>query len=108
MYRQATAIRNVDRDLFMWPCEPVLGPERRRGYVSRKIEEVLAAEYTLAAIDLAAFLVSGFGMSVRRIMSGAGSTAGVAAFIAPLQPDLAWRAWEVLKREWLKTGLYRQ
>ncbi|BBY25118.1 linalool dehydratase/isomerase domain-containing protein [Mycobacterium stomatepiae] len=131
----AITIRNFDQDLFLWPCEPVLGPGRRRGYVfpycntvtvagiaimdtvngtsfgtdiARRVDEVLAAEYTLGANDLAAFMISGIGLSVRRVMSGPGSTAGVAAFIAPLQPDLAWRAWQVLKREWLQTGLYRQ
>ena len=30
------------------------------------------------------------------------------AFIAPLRPELAWRAWEILEHEWLETGEFRQ
>jgi hypothetical protein len=127
-------IRNFDQDLCLWPCEPVLSPGRKRGFVfpycntvttagvaimdqvngtdhatiiARRLTEVLDREYTRAANDIAAFMVSGLGLSIRRVMSGTGSTAGIAAFIAPLQPELAWRAWEILKRDWLDTGLYR-
>ncbi|MEE6175845.1 linalool dehydratase/isomerase domain-containing protein [Mycobacterium sp. 050134] len=131
----AIAIRNFGQDLCLWPCEPILSPGRRRGYVfpycnavttagiaimdtvngsrsaqaiARDVARTLQREFTWAANDLAAFIVSGLGLSVRRVMSGTGSTAGVAAFIAPLCPDLGWRAWEILKREWLETGGFRQ
>lgn len=128
-------IRNFNQDLYLWPCEPVLSPGRKRGYVfpycntvttagiaimdtvnatnygssiANNVAGVLEREYTRAANDMAAFVVSGLGLSVRRVMSGTGSTAGVAAFIAPLCPELGWRAWEILKREWLETDLFRE
>jgi Linalool dehydratase/isomerase len=128
-------IRNFNQDLCLWPCEPVLSRGRRRGFVfpycntvtaagiaimdtingtdygakiAHNIESMLAREYTQATNDLAAFMVSGLGLSVRQVMSGTGSTAGVVAFIAPLRPELAWRAWEILKREWLETGEFRK
>lgn len=130
----AIAIRNFDQDLCLWPCEPVVSRGRTRGYVfpycnavtiagiaimdtvngtgyapgiARNIEMVLEREYTRGVNDLAAFIVSGVGLAVRSIMAGPTVTAGIAAFMAPFCPDLAWRAWEVMKLAWLETGLYR-
>lgn len=128
------AIRNFDQDLCLWPCEPVVSRGRTRGYVfpycnavtiagiaimdtvngtshapaiARNIETVLEREYTRGVNDLAAFIVSGVGLAVHSIMSGPTVTAGIAAFMAPFCPELAWRAWEVMKTEWLEPGLHR-
>lgn len=130
----AIAIRNFDQDLCLWPCEPIPSTGRRRGLVfpycnavttagiammdaingtsaspriAAKVEEMLEREFTSGANDLAAFMVSGLGVSVRSFFSGPVTTAAVAAYLAPLCPDLAWRAWTVLEREWLRSGDYR-
>jgi hypothetical protein len=130
----AIAIRNFDQDLCLWPCEPIPSAGRRRGFVfpycnavttagiammdavngtsvapgiAVKVERMLEREFTTGANDLAAFLVSGLGLSVRSIFSGPVTTAAVAAYLAPLCPDLAWRAWTVLEHEWLRSGKYQ-
>lgn len=128
------AIRNFDQDLCLWPCEPVLSPGRKRGFVfpycnavttagiammdtvngtdtateiAARTELMLQREFTLGGTDLVAFLISGLGLRVRSVMVGPTVTATIAALLAPLCPDLAWRAWETLRREWLETGDYR-
>jgi hypothetical protein len=63
-------------------------------------------EFTDDAGDLLGFMISGIGLSSRSLLPGPTVTAAVAAFIAPLCPDLAARAWQVLRREWLDSGRY--
>jgi hypothetical protein len=75
--------------------------------IAVKVEEMLEREFTSGANDLAAFMASGLGLSVRSFFSGPVTTAAVAAYLAPLCPDLAWRAWTVLEHEWLRSGDYR-
>ena len=129
------AIRNFNQDICLWPCEPILSPGRKRGFVfpycntvttasiaimdtvngtafapeiARSVETVLNQEYTSAANDLAAFIVSGLGLSVRSFIKGPTTTAAVVAFFAPLCPELTWRTWQILEREWLQSGRYRE
>lgn len=128
------AIGNFNEDLCLWPCEPVVSRGRKRGFVfpycnavttagiaamdavnntafapaiARQVQQTLDREFTLAGSDLVAFMISGLGLRFRSVMVGPTVTATIAAFLAPLCPDLAWRAWETLKREWLETGDYR-
>lgn len=127
-------VRNFGGDLCLWPCEPLpIGRGRRHGLVfpycnavsaagvavldarhgtkyaadiAARLERQLRAEFTAGDGDLVAFLTSGLGL-VARSFRGPTATAAIAAFLAPLLPDLAWRAWEILRREWLETGKYR-
>ncbi|QVI27276.1 hypothetical protein MN2019_24185 [Mycolicibacterium neoaurum] len=127
-------IGNFDQDLCLWPCEPVVSRGRKRGFVfpycnavatagigiadtfhgsafapdiARQVEAMVEREFTLAGDDLVAFIISGLGLRIRSVMVGTSVTATIAAFLAPLCPDLSWRAWETIKREWLETGDYR-
>ena len=127
-------IRNFQEDLCLWPCEPApVGTARKRGFVfpycnavtaagvgvtdalngthhvariAARLEKSLNYEFTSADGELVTFATSGLGISVR-MLAGPTNTAAVAALIAPLCPDLAWRAWEILRRDWLETGRYR-
>jgi hypothetical protein len=127
-------IRNFQEDLCLWPCEPVpLRPTRKRGFVfpycnavatagaavtdalngtqhahriAARLEESMNREFTSASGELVTFITSGFGITVR-IVSGPANSAAVAGLIVPLCPDLAWRTWEILRRDWLETGRYR-
>ena len=124
-------IRNFQQDLCLWPCEPhPLGAARTRGMVfpycnavaaagagvtdalngTRYVDSIAARlevatneEFTSANGDLIMATASGLGVALRIVM-GPTNTAAVAAFIAPLCPDLAWRTWEIVRREWLETG----
>lgn len=128
-------VRNFGQDLCLWPCEPMpLGLGRKRGFVfpycnavaaaglgvmdglagtqhaseiAARLEDELYREFATAKGDLVAFMVSGVGLSAR-VLGGPTTTAGIAALLAPLRPDLAWRSWEILRRDWLDSGLYRK
>ncbi|WP_155948632.1 hypothetical protein [Mycobacterium sp. URHB0044] len=129
----AIAVRNFNQDLCLWPCEPIVSPGRTRGFVfpycnavtlggvammdavngttlavdiAKNVERVLDREFTVAVNHLAAFMLSGLGLSVRRISRHPTLTALVVAHLAPLCPELAWQAWEILKRDWLVSGKY--
>ena len=129
----AIAVRNFDQDLCLWPCEPVLGPGRTRGYVfpycnavttagvaimdkfdgmahaaeiARRSRPVLEREFTDRDGELVAFMISGIGMSVRSRLSGPTMTAAALGLTAPLFPDLAMRAWDVLRHEWLESARF--
>lgn len=127
-------IRNFGEDLCLWPCEPApLGLHRKRGFVfpycnavaaasvgvtdrvqgthiapeiGARVEQALQREFTTSAGDLVAFIAAGAGITAR-IFAGPTTTAGVAGFLAPLCPDLAWRSWEILRRDWLDNDRYR-
>ncbi|MFQ6395048.1 hypothetical protein ACLMAJ_16480 [Nocardia sp. KC 131] len=128
-------IRNFDSDFVLWPCEPLpVGRARTHGLVFPYCNAVsaagvavsdavngtssatpivdrfqagLAAEFTAADGDIVTFIASGLGLTARAFR-GPATTAGIAAFVAPLLPDLAWRAWEVLRHEWLDTGQFHR
>jgi hypothetical protein len=127
------AVRNFDQDLCLWPCEPVPSRGRRRGFVfpycnavttagiavadavngtthargiAERMSRMLDREFTNDMGDLVGFTVSGLGLSTGSMLSGPTVTAAVAAFLAPLCPDLAWPAWQVLQKEWLESGRY--
>ncbi|MFI6369148.1 hypothetical protein ACIBG0_41345 [Nocardia sp. NPDC050630] len=128
-------IRNFGGELGLWPCEPLpVGRGRRHGLVFpycnavsaagvaildamtgtghaadivRRFQRGLDAEFTAADGDIVAFIASGIGFTARAFR-GPATTAAVAAFVAPLLPDLAWRAWEILLREWLTTDRFRR
>ena len=127
-------IRNFQEDLCLWPCEPApFGAARKRGFVfpycnavaaagvgvtdglngtrhvdriATRLEDAMNQEFTSADGELVTFATSGLGITVR-MLAGPTNTASVAAFITPLCPDLAWRTWEILRRDWLETGRYR-
>ncbi|MFI6368139.1 hypothetical protein ACIBG0_36000 [Nocardia sp. NPDC050630] len=127
-------IRNFGGELGLWPCEPLpVGRRRRHGLVfpycnavsaagvaildalvgtshaadiSRRFQRGLDSEFTAADGDIVSFIASGLGFTARAFR-GPATTASVAAFVAPLLPDLAWRAWEILLREWLTTDRFR-
>lgn len=129
----AIVVRNFDSDLCLWPCEPLpIGRSRTRGLVfpycnavsaagvavtdalrgtgaaaeiTPRLRHALETEFTAADGDLVTFLASGLGLTARGFR-GPTTTAGIVAFLAPLLPETAWRAWEVLRREWLETGQY--
>ncbi|WP_406033209.1 hypothetical protein OG801_01770 [Nocardioides sp. NBC_00163] len=131
----AIVARNFGEELCLWPCEPApFGRRRKRGFVfpycnavaaaglgvadtvrgtrtaldvAPRLEDALAREFTLSTGDLMGFVVAGAGVSARGIMTGTATTAGIAAFLAPLSPDLAWRSWHNLRREWLETGAFQ-
>lgn len=126
-------LRNFGTDLCLWACEPVpVGRGRRNGLVfpycnavatagvavldalngtrhaadiAARLRDRLDSEFTAADGDIIAFLVSGLGLSARAFR-GPASTAAIAGFVSPLLPDLAWRAWEILRDEWLDSGRY--
>ncbi|WP_069165993.1 linalool dehydratase/isomerase domain-containing protein [Nocardia altamirensis] len=126
-------LRNFGSELCLWACEPVpVGRGRTHGLVFPYCNAVAAAgvavldalngtrhcadlaarlrhrldtEFTAADGDIIAFLVSGAGLSARGFR-GPASTAAIAAFMSPLLPDLAWRAWEILRHEWLDNDAY--
>ncbi|WP_433520599.1 hypothetical protein ACQPZ2_24540 [Nocardia pseudovaccinii] len=128
-------IRNFGGELSLWPCEPLpVGRGRRHGLVfpycnavstagvaildaltgtghaadiSRRFQSDLDTEFTAADGDIVSFIASGLGFTARAFR-GPATTASVAAFVAPLLPDLAWRAWEILLREWLTTDRFRR
>ncbi|WP_433754951.1 hypothetical protein [Nocardia sp. CA-135398] len=128
-------IRNFGGELCLWPCEPLpVGRGRKHGLIfpycnavstagvaivdalagtghaadiARRFQHGLDAEFTAADGDIVAFIASGLGFTARAFR-GPATTASVAAFVAPLLPDLAWRAWEILLREWLTTDRFRQ
>ncbi|BCK54884.1 hypothetical protein [Nocardia wallacei] len=129
----AIVVRNFDSDLCLWPCEPLpIGRSRTRGLVfpycnavsvagvavadalrgsaaaaeiAPRLRQALETEFTAADGDLVTFLASGLGLTARGFR-GPTTTAGIVAFLAPLLPETAWRAWEVLRREWLESGQY--
>ncbi|WP_433598154.1 hypothetical protein ACQPXH_20530 [Nocardia sp. CA-135953] len=128
-------IRNFDSELGLWPCEPLpVGRGRRHGLIfpycnavsaagvatvdalagtnhaadiARRFQRGLDAEFTAADGDIVSFIATGLGFTARAFR-GPATTAAVAAFVAPLLPDLAWRAWEILLREWLTTDRFRR
>ncbi|GAB2687361.1 hypothetical protein GCM10027089_05440 [Nocardia thraciensis] len=129
----AMVVRNFDSELCLWPCEPLpIGRSRTRGLVfpycnavsaagvaitdalcgtrhaaeiAPRLQYALDTEFTAADGDLVTFLVSGLGLTARAFR-GPTTTAGISAFLAPLLPELAWRAWEILRHDWLETGRY--
>ncbi len=129
----AIVVRNFGGELCLWPCEPLpIGRSRTRGLVfpycnavsaagvavsdalcgtghaaelAPRLRRALEAEFTAADGDIVTFLVSGLGLTARGFR-GPTTTASIAAFLAPLLPELAWRAWEILRRDWLETGRY--
>ncbi|MBF6175778.1 hypothetical protein [Nocardia blacklockiae] len=129
----AIVVRNFDGELCLWPCEPLpIGRGRTRGLVfpycnavsaaglavmdalrgtghaaelAPRLRHALDTEFTAADGDLVTFLVSGLGLTARGFR-GPTTTAGISAFLAPLLPELGWRAWEILRRDWLETGVY--
>ncbi|MEU7769092.1 hypothetical protein AB0B25_28895 [Nocardia sp. NPDC049190] len=131
----AIVVRNFGGELCLWPCEPLpLGRSRTRGLVfpycnavsaagvavldalcgtshaaeiAPRLRRALDTEFTAADGDIVSFLVSGLGLTARGFR-GPTTTAGIAAFLAPMLPELAWRAWEILRRDWLETGRYLQ
>ncbi|MGQ4618908.1 linalool dehydratase/isomerase domain-containing protein [Nocardia sp. R7R-8] len=128
-------LRNFDQDLCLWPCEPApLSLDRTRGYVfpycnavatagigvldglngtdhaarlAPRVADRMDREFRTASGDLVAFMVSGTGISPR-LSGGPTTTAGISTYLAPLQPEFGRRSWEVLRREWLDTGKYRE
>jgi hypothetical protein len=126
-------IRNFGGELCLWPCEPLpLGRSRTRGLVfpycntvsvagvavtdalsgsnfapdiASRLRQKLDSEFTAADGDIVTFTTSGLGVTARGFR-GPTTTAGILAFAAPLLPEHAWRAWEILRLEWLETGQY--
>ncbi|MGF6882179.1 hypothetical protein ABIA39_002778 [Nocardia sp. GAS34] len=126
-------LRNFGGELCLWPCEPVpVGRSRTRGLVfpycnavsaaglaisdalygtghaaelAPRLRHALETEFTAADGDIVTFLVSGLGLTARAFR-GPTTTAGISAFLVTLLPELGWRAWEILRRDWLETGRY--
>lgn len=110
--------------LVLWPCEPGLvfpfcnsvalaglrmydtaaGPRHAEAIAPRFLHR-LRTEFTAPDGDICTLQATRLGITARSAR-GITNTAQIAALLSPLDPDFAWRTWQLLLAEELLPGRY--
>ncbi|MBQ0924867.1 linalool dehydratase/isomerase domain-containing protein [Saccharopolyspora endophytica] len=110
--------------LVLWPCEPGLvfpfcnsvamtglrmydtcAGTRHAEEIAPRFLHRLRTEFTAPDGDICTLQAGRFGFTARSAR-GITNTAPIAALLSPLDPDFAWRTWELLVAEELNSGHY--